>query len=227
MEIFGSALMGYLVGGINPSYIFGKLKGFDIRKNGSGNAGASNAVITMGKTIGVISMAFDIVKAYLVYHLADMLFPGFVLAGVTSGAFCIIGHIFPVFMGFHGGKGLACLAGVAIAFNPKVFLILLAMEAVVALVTNYICMVAITASVIFPAVYGVMMGSPAGALILGLSSCAILFRHVENIRRIRLGIEARISYLWDRKNEIERLKGNYSGEDGEERAYKAGNVGSK
>lgn len=215
MDILGSSLLGYFLGGINPSYLFGRLKGLDIRRIGSGNAGASNAMIMLGRTVGVISAAFDIFKAYLAYRLAARLFPGYALAGITAGTMCIIGHVFPVFMDFQGGRGLACLAGVALAYDPRVFLVLLAIEAVLAFAVNYICVVPTTASVMFAIVYGVQTKSLAGTLIFGLAVAVILYRHMENFRRIRQGIEVHLSWLWDRKNEIERVKGNYDGSYGD------------
>ena len=175
MDILGSSLLGYFLGGINPSYLFGRLKGLDIRRIGSGNAGASNAMIMLGRTVGVISAAFDIFKAYLAYRLA----------------------------------------GVALAYDPRVFFVLLAIEAVLAFAVNYICVVLTTASVMFAIVYGVQTKSLAGTLIFGLAVAVILYRHMENFRRIRQGIEVHLSWLWDRKNEIERVKGNYDGSYGD------------
>ena len=75
MDIFLCILLGYAVGCINPAYLIGKLRGFDIRRSGSGNAGASNALITMGKAAGVFSMLFDIAKAVFVTQLCAALFP--------------------------------------------------------------------------------------------------------------------------------------------------------
>ena len=83
-------LLGFLVGGINPAYIIGRFKGFDIRKKGSGNAGASNAVIVMGKGIGVFSALFDIAKAVFCVKIAYILFPQLKIAKVLCGSACII-----------------------------------------------------------------------------------------------------------------------------------------
>ena len=90
MAIVISALFGYLIGGINPAYLIAKYKGFDIRKRGSGNAGASNAVITMGKKVGAISAILDIFKAYLAVTIAGFLFPNVSLAKVVMGISCIL-----------------------------------------------------------------------------------------------------------------------------------------
>ncbi|MGN1445913.1 MAG: glycerol-3-phosphate acyltransferase [Eubacteriales bacterium] len=201
-------LMGYFIGCINPAYLFARIRGFDIRKTGSGNAGASNAVIVMGKTVGIISAILDIAKAVLSVRLAILLFPKLVYAGEIAGVACILGHIFPVFMGFRGGKGLAALGGVILAFDPRVFLIMLLLEILLIFITDYICFTAITASVIFPILHGFMTGQVIGALILAIAAPAILYKHMENLRRIKAGTEAHFSLLWHRDKEAQRLEAN-------------------
>lgn len=207
-KLFLCALIGYLIGGINPSYIIARVKGFDIRKHGSGNAGASNAVITMGKKVGVFSAIFDIVKAFASVYIARyVILPTTAFAACLAGSACIIGHIFPVFMGFRGGKGLACLGGVILALNPMVFVVLLCLELILVLIIDYICIVPITASVIYPVLYGVIAGDRIGAMIFVLVTVVVLYKHIENVRRIRNGTEAHFSYLWKKDREIERLEG--------------------
>ena len=202
------ALMGYLVGTINPAYIISKIRGFDIRKKGSGNAGASNAVIVLGRVIGVLCALFDILKATLIIWVAGKIFPDLAFSFAITGVACIVGHIFPFYMKFRGGKGLACLGGVVLAFDWRVFLIMLAGEILVAILSNYICFVPVTAGLIFPVVYGVMTRDVWGALILLLAGLLIVYRHKDNFKRIRNGSEARLSYLWNKDKEIERLQNN-------------------
>ncbi len=205
-----SAAMGYIIGSINPSYLIAKSKGFDIKKRGSGNAGASNAVILMGKKVGIVCALLDIFKAWMIVMVSELLFPKVPLAPVFAGVFCVVGHIFPVFMRFRGGKGLAALGGLILAYNPLVFLILLGVELVIVLIVDYICIVPITASVAFPIIYASMENGTAatiGAIVYGLMAVIILYKHIENLRRIRNGTEAHFSFLWRRKKEIERLGG--------------------
>jgi glycerol-3-phosphate acyltransferase PlsY len=201
------ALVGYLIGGINPAYVIARIKGFDIRDHGSGNAGASNAVITMGKKVGVFTALFDIVKAFAAVYIARLwIMPTLPMAACVAGTGCIIGHIFPVFMNFRGGKGLACLGGVILALNPMVFVILLAIELVIVLIVDYICIVPMTASVVYPILYGLITKDAAGALTFVLVAAVILYKHMENVKRIRNGTEAHFSYLWKKDKEIERLQ---------------------
>lgn len=112
------AFIGYLIGNINPAYIISRLNGFDIREHGSGNAGASNAVITMGKRVGLFIALFDISKGAVATLIGARLFPRYALAKIISGSFCILGHIFPILMNFYGGKGLASLAGMILSYSP-------------------------------------------------------------------------------------------------------------
>lgn len=205
MNIVLCILFGYLVGGINASYLIAKMKGFDIRTRGSGNAGASNAVIVMGKKIGIISALFDIFKAFFAYRFAIWLFPALSLAGPIAGTACIIGHIFPVFMRFRGGKGLACLGGVILAYDFRVFLALLVAELLLTLLLDYICVVPITASAVFPFIYGALSHDVRGALVFGIAGVVMLLKHIENLVRIHEGKEVHLSFLWKRDEEIDRV----------------------
>ena len=206
-------LLGYFVGTFNPSYLLAQHRGVDIREQGSGNAGASNALILFGKLRGVICALLDIGKTVLVIRLTARLFPTLTYSYAVTAVSCILGHIFPFYLKFRGGKGLACLGGAILAYDWRVFLIMLAAELVIALLTNYICFVPITASVVFPLLYGHLEQNLIGTLILCAATAVILYKHHENILRIKEGKEMRLSYLWDREGEPARLRENYSDED--------------
>ena len=204
-EVLLCILIGYALGNFNPAYVFAKRKGYDARVDGSGNAGASNAFILVGKTAFFVTALFDIMKAFAACRLCRALFPSLPLAWQIGGVACVLGHIFPVLLRFHGGKGLACLGGVVLSWNWKIFLILLALAALIAYVTNYLCFVAPTMSLLFPAVYYWKTRFLPGFLILLITAVPTILKHVENFRRIRAGTEARFSYLWDKQSELERL----------------------
>lgn len=207
-ELGASLLIGYAVGTVNPSYIIGKLKGFDIRKAGSGNAGGSNALITMGKFIGVICMLFDIFKAYVVVRLLTGMFGETRAVYAVTSTACILGHMFPFYMKFRGGKGLACLGGSILAYSPRLFFIYLGVELVLALLLDYICVVPITASIAFPITYAIIESYVIGWLILLPVTVAMLFKHMENLKRISQGTELHFSYLWKKNEEKERINEN-------------------
>ena len=201
-----SSLLGYLVGTANPSYLFARRRGFDIRDEGSGNAGGSNALITMDKTVGIFCMLLDILKAYLTMKLTSSLFPEVRMVFPVTAVALVIGHIFPVWLSFRGGKGLACLGGILLAFSPTVFLCLLFAEAVILFVTKYLCFVPITASLIFPPSYFAVTGHGWGAVFLMTIPIVMVQKHRINLRRIKNGTEMRISYLWKKEEEWERVK---------------------
>ena len=214
MAYFLSAVMGYLMGTVNPAFILAKLHGFDIREKGSRNAGASNALLLFGKARGAFCAVFDIAKAAFIIWLTGHIFAPVSTFAITATA-CVMGHIFPFYMRFKGGKGLACIAGTVLAYDIRVFGIMLAAELVIVLTTKYICFVPITASIAFPAVYGVMDRDLYGALLLVLVAAVVFCKHLINLKRIRVGREARITYLWSRDKETARLKENY-GDDADE-----------
>lgn len=208
MPIVYSSIIGYILGCINPSFLISKLKGIDIREKGSGNAGASNALIVIGKSAGIISALFDILKAYVAYKLSERLFPDCQTAGAVAGIFCILGHIFPIFMGFRGGKGLATLGGTILAYDIRVFAVLLLCEAVIVLASGYLCFVPITASVIFTVYYGFVERNVWVTVLFTAVSIVIFLKHLTNLKRIKNGTEMHISYLWNKEAEESRVKEN-------------------
>lgn len=201
MQIVLCSLLGYLIGNINPAYILSRLKGFDIREKGSGNAGASNVTMVMGKKAGVFTALFDIFKAFFATVIAVHLFPQIRYAKILSGVSCIMGHIFPFLMKFRGGKGLACLGGVILSFNRTMFFSLLLFEAIIALKFDYICIVAPSGTVIFTLVYAFLTGDLTGTFMLAVVSVVIIFKHIGNFKKIRNGEEPHISCIWKKNNE--------------------------
>lgn len=204
MYIILCILLGYLLGNFSPAFLIGKKRGYDARKDGSGNVGASNAFILAGKTAFFVTAILDIMKAFAAYKLCALLFPASDIAGPLGGAACILGHMYPAVLRFHGGKGLACLGGVILAWHWEWFLILLAAAVVIAFATRYICFVAPTISVVFPAIYWWRTGSLAGALILLIPAIAIILKHAENFRHIKDGTELSMAFLWNREAEMKR-----------------------
>ncbi len=153
IKIIVCCLIGYLLGNFSPAYLFGRLKGYDIRKEGSGNVGATNAFLLVGKHAFFVTAALDILKAFAAWKICELLFPALRLAGPLGGAACVIGHMYPALLGFHGGKGLASLGGVALAWHWQWFFILLGAAIVIAFATRYVCLVAPVMSVVIPGCY--------------------------------------------------------------------------
>lgn len=203
LYILSCLVIGYLLGGISPSFLVGKLKGYDVREQGTGNAGASNTVIMAGNLAGAVVAALDILKSAVAFTICKTLFP-FSLAGFVGGVAAIIGHMFPIYLGFRGGKGLACIGGVMLACDPRAFLPMLALSMLIILLTKSPSLVAPVISVIWPLYFGYRTGFWAGTAVLAIPIIPILIKHVPNYRRIAAGEELRMRFLW--KKDDEELK---------------------
>ncbi|MCR5137062.1 MAG: glycerol-3-phosphate acyltransferase [Oscillospiraceae bacterium] len=198
-------LIGYLFGNFSPAFLFGKTKGYDIREEGSGNVGATNVFILVGKYAFFITAAADILKAFAAWKLCQLLFPGMTVAGPLAGTACVIGHMYPVLLAFRGGKGLASLGGMVLAWRWQWFILLLAVAIVIAFATRYVCLVAPTMSVVFPACYYWQTGLLLCTVILLLPSIPIFAKHWENFVHIREGTEMRTSFIWNKEKELKRI----------------------
>ena len=205
----GSLVIGYAFGLIQTSYLLGKAKGVDIRTLGSGNAGTTNALRNFGKGAGALVLLVDCLKAVLAMVLARAIFGGSfptstLLPALYAGFGAMLGHCFPFYMGFRGGKGIACLAGIFLVTSGKLTLFAFLVFALVFFVTNYVSLGSILAAVIFP--LGVLALSLSGKMpqlsthrmegfIVALAICVLaLVQHRENIKRLRRG-EERKTYL--------------------------------
>ncbi len=183
------ALIGYLIGSSNMAFYLAKLKGVNLQSDGgTGNPGASNALILMGWKAGVLVGAHDIGKAVLAVWLAGVLFPDAAISGAVAGVACVLGHMFPFYTHFRGGKGFAAYLGMTLALNWKFALILLAAIVILLLVTDYIVMGTMTTVLAFPA-YCAATNHVAMALILCVASAAMIWKHRGNLVRIANGTE--------------------------------------
>lgn len=204
LQALACAGIGYAIGMLNPAYVIGLRKGYDIRKKGSGNPGASNTILLEGKKAGAFVMAFDISKAAVSVIASRRLFPKCDCAGETAGTACVFGHMFPALLNFRGGKGLACLGGEILAFSVHDFATMLFFESVLLMATRYICLVPITLSVAYPLYHGFETGNWKGSAILGSVAVPVFLKHIENLRRIAEGKEFKVDFLWDKEGELER-----------------------
>ena len=182
-------VIAYLLGSISPSIIQGRLAGVDIKKEGSGNAGTTNTLRVLGKKAALITLIIDICKAVLAVFL-----------GSTQGDLCsyicavavFAGHIWPVYFGFKGGKGVATAFGAILMVNWKLALIALAIAAVLTIVTKRMSVGSIFAA-LGMAVLSVFMEKgfwPYAAVI----AIMIIIKHRANIKRLLSGTEPPISF---------------------------------
>ena len=205
LQILSCLLLGYLLGSLSPSFLTGKLRGYDVRESGSGNAGASNTVILAGRFAGLIVALMDILKAACAWWLCAALFHELRLSGILGGVGAILGHMFPLWLRFHGGKGLACLGGVILAYDWRTLLLMLAVAIAIGVVTNYVAVATVSMSVIWPVYYGLRTAFWLGAGVLLVPALPIFLRHLVNFRRIRRGEELRLRYLWKKDEELQRI----------------------
>jgi glycerol-3-phosphate acyltransferase PlsY len=184
-------LLGYLAGSVPFAYLLARRAGIDVRIAGSGNVGAANVLRTTGAWRGVVVMALDVAKgaaAVLIVHLAA---GGASLAALT-GAAAIVGHIYPVWLRFHGGKGVAVAAGVFSVLAPIATGVAAALFFVTVWITRYVSLGSIAATLALPPVAW-WVGSPRAVVFAAAGTGAlILFRHRANLRRLRSGTERKM-----------------------------------
>ncbi len=206
-----SALItAYLLGSIPTAVWIGQaFYGVDVREYGSGNAGATNTFRVLGKKAGIAVMIIDILKGYTATKLAYLIgfsvtgqinTPQFVNYELALGVIAVMGHLFPIFAGFRGGKGVATLCGMVLAINPNAALLCVLVFVIVLLTTHYVSLSSICAGFVFPIVtVFVFPSSVKSEVLYGISVCLlILVTHQKNIERLLKGKESKV-YLYKKK----------------------------
>jgi len=181
--------LGYLLGSPNLALLLAKRRAVDLGAGaGSGNPGATNAFLLMGWRAGLLVALHDVGKAVLAVRLALRLFPAAVLGGVVSGVGCVLGHMFPFYRRFRGGKGVAPYLGMLLALDWRMALLLFVAAVLIGFVTNFPVLGSLIAVSAAPVYYAVTWRPAAGA-VLAVASVAMLLRHRENFARFRSGTE--------------------------------------
>ena len=204
MQIFMlvlSLISGYLLGSVNMAIIVGNIFGENIRKKGSGNAGLTNTLRVLGPKAAVIVLACDILKAVfaclLGYFLTVSLFDSEKLFDfenpnlglMLGGTSCILGHLFPVFFQFKGGKGVLTAATVVFMMDWRIGAILLCLFIIVLLITRYVSVGSITAAVGLPIV-SLILSKPTYSMVYSIAiALLIIIMHRQNIARLINGSE--------------------------------------
>ena len=181
-------LIGYLLGSLNLAVLLAKRRGVDLRAGGSGNPGASNTVTLMGWKAGALVAIHDIFKAFLAVWLCRRLFPALPYAGVIAGVCSVLGHIFPFYLHFRGGKGFASYLGMALALDWKFALAIGLVIIIVVLISDYIVAGTMATVVSFP-IYNAIRQQYVTALLLAAATLLIIWKHRENLVRICRGTE--------------------------------------
>lgn len=184
MQYILPVLLGYLLGCSNLAYYISRYQKKDIRSHGTGNLGASNATVLLGWKAGVAVAIHDIGKAALSVLLAKLLWPEVEFAGAAAGVGAVYGHIFPFYLNFKGGKGLASFWGMTVALNWKLGLIAAVVIILATIITDFIVIGTFSTIALVPAYTGLVLTNWTLALIVFLASAIIFYKHWENIGRL-------------------------------------------
>lgn len=177
-------LIGYLLGCSHMAWYLAKLQSVDLRSGGSGNLGASNVTMLMGWKAGILTTVHDVAKAMIAVWLAKLLFPELPNVGAVAGVAAVMGHIFPFYLKFSGGKGFASYIGLILMLNWKFALIIIGLVVLVTVVTDYIVMGTTLTIVSSPIYFGLTSGSWVLAAILCVATFVIIYKHRMNYVRI-------------------------------------------
>ncbi len=189
-----AVVIGYLLGSLNSSLIVGKFYGVDIRHHGSGNAGMTNTMRTLGKKAALFVILGDVTKGILAY-LAGYLIcggnPQGAFGGMLAGTAAILGHIWPVFFGFKGGKGVLTTLAVLLMIDWPIAFGMLGVFIIIVLLTRYVSLGSIIAAFLLP-IAAIVFGRDIEAIILfGIIAALLIIKHHSNIRRLLKGTESR------------------------------------
>lgn len=182
MHAIFSLGIGYIIGCINPAFLLGKKHNVNLKEEGTGNLGATNTFLLLGRKAGFSVAIFDILKSYFSARLARALFPHIAAIGLMAALGAILGHCFPIQLHFNGGRGLAAFGGLILSYNLWVFLFIL--------VSGWCLMVLLDAGVaatvwgclVFPAIVSWRSGLGPELFVSLLASALLIFMHTDKIK---------------------------------------------
>jgi glycerol-3-phosphate acyltransferase PlsY len=204
--VLACMVIPYLLGSLNFGVILSRAKyKDDVRAHGSGNAGTTNMLRTYGKGAAVLTLLGDMLKA-----VVAMIFGYFVLVSpivqdgkvigidlvgpAIAGLFVMLGHMFPCFFHFKGGKGVATAAMVVLMTDWMVFLILLAIFVIIAAGTKYVSLASIMGLIFYPIILYAFKGAGTASVVAVIMALLVVYMHRENIKRLRAGTESKLSF---------------------------------
>lgn len=197
-------IAAYLLGSIPSAVWIGKIfYGVDVREYGSGNAGATNTFRVLGKKAGIPVLIIDVLKGYVAVQLATLIgnyLPGtqqFVNFKLTLGVAALLGHIFPVYVGFRGGKGVATLLGILSGVHPPAALVCAGVFALTFLSTRYVSLSSMMSAIVFPVIIMFRFNEtiPSLNVFSMFVAVLVLITHQKNIERLLKGEESRVVFF--------------------------------
>jgi len=195
-------ILGYALGSISFSVIFSKkFAGFDVREKGSKNAGTTNVLRTVGKGVAALTLICDVLKGVIAVLLASLAYKiwndiDLTLAKTVAGFMAIVGHTFPVYFGFRGGKGVATSLGVLLMLNWKIGLFCLVVALIAMIITKMVSVGSIIAAILYPIlVIFWQEGNTMATIIFSfLIAGLVIFNHRSNVKRLLTGTENKIDF---------------------------------
>jgi glycerol-3-phosphate acyltransferase PlsY len=191
MEGIVAVTVGYLVGSVPFAFLIAQRSGVDLRRTGSGNVGAANVLRTSGVLRATAAMCLDVAKGVVVVMMVQRLFGGPTLP-VAAGLAAVIGHVYPVWLGFRGGKGVATAAGVFVMLAPVAVAIAVAVFVLATWATRYISVGSMSAAVTLVATTAASNMSPPVTAGAAVAAVIIVHRHRGNLGRLQAGTERRV-----------------------------------
>jgi glycerol-3-phosphate acyltransferase PlsY len=210
LAIIIAGILAYLVGSIPTAVWVGKrFYGIDVREYGSKNAGATNTFRILGKKAGIFVLTIDILKGFVATHLATLLLDldhiiayDLIYYQIAFGILAVIGHIFPIYVNFKGGKGVATILGMVIALHPQVALLSILVFLLVLIATHYVSLGSIIAGFSFPTFLITIpvfrQNNPTLVIFSSILAFLLIITHRKNIKRLLSGSESKI-YLFRRR----------------------------
>ena len=211
-----TALISYLLGSFNFALILSqKMYGEDIRDHGSKNAGTTNMMRTYGKKAALYTILGDVGKGVVAVVVGSFLMGGAFAGGYFAGLLCVIGHVFPVFYGFKGGKGVATAAAVILVVDPLVCLVVLGVFILAVALTRYVSLGSCLSAALFPFLtYYHMMGRLPGwgtAFVCAfLMAVLVICKHHTNLKRLANGSESKFSFKKSKPVNDENIEASHS-----------------
>lgn len=191
LKIFVALLLAYLIGCINNAYIFTKyIKKTDIRKFGSGNAGATNVLRVLGIKAALLVFAFDILKGVIAVLLGRLIAGD--IGGLVAGIAVVCGHNWPIFLEFRGGKGIATSLGVIIVINPIIALYSLLIGVIIIAISKYVSLGSMLGSFSFLVLNIIYFKSVNMLIFAIILTILAIFQHRSNIKRLLNGTESKL-----------------------------------
>lgn len=180
----------YLLGSVPTGLLLAKALGVNIREAGSGNIGATNVYRTIGRKLGILTLVGDCLKGLIPVLLAKWLdLPDVWVAAIGLAA--LLGHVFTIFLGFKGGKGVATALGVFLGTSPLSVLVAIVVFALVLYFWRYVSLASIIAAALIPGIVRILGGTPELILMSLAIAAVVIFRHRDNIARLRNGTESK------------------------------------